>query len=50
MPSNETGSGATTSGGIRSKLIILGPAEQLPGFGYGLGSWGGETGIRNTQL
>ena len=38
------GSGATTSGGIRvsSYTITVGPAEQLPGFGWGLGSWGGE--------
>ena len=43
MPSNETGSGATTSGGIRSQAYYsVGPAEQLPGFGWGLGSWGGE--------
>jgi len=43
MPSNETGSGATTSGGIRVQIYYsVGPAEQLPGFGYGLGSWGGE--------
>jgi len=38
MPSNETGSGATTSGGIRVQHYYpVGPAEQLPGFGYGLG-------------
>ena len=43
MPSNESGSGATTSGGIRVQIYYpVGPAEQLPGFGYGLGSWGGE--------
>ena len=43
MPSNETGSGATTSGGIRSQAYYtVGPAEQLPGFGWGLGYWGGE--------
>ena len=43
MPSNETGAGATTSGGIRvQSYYSVGPAEQLPGFGYGLGSWGGE--------
>tara|TARA_R100001079_G_scaffold32290_1_gene16448 strand:+ start:2025 stop:4178 length:2154 start_codon:yes stop_codon:yes gene_type:complete len=52
MPSNETGSGATTSGGIRSQLYYtVGPAEQLPGFGYGLGSWGGEAvGAQTTTL
>ena len=43
MPSAETGSGATTSGGIRvQSYYSVGPAEQLPGFGYGLASWGGE--------
>ena len=43
MPSAETGSGATTSGGIRvQSYYSVGPSEQLPGFGYGLGSWGGE--------
>ena len=43
MPSAETGSGATTSGGIRSQAYYsVGPAEQLPGFGWGLGSWSGE--------
>ena len=43
MPSNETGSGATTSGGIRVQhYFTVGPAVQAKGFGYGLGSWGGE--------
>ena len=38
MPSNESGAGATTSGGIRVQILLssVGPAEQLPGFGYGL--------------
>ena len=41
MPSNETGSGATTSGGIRVQAYYhVGPAEQAPGFGCGLGSMG----------
>jgi len=43
MPSNETGSGATTSGGIRVQhYYSVGPAVQAKGFGWGLGSWGGE--------
>ena len=43
MPSNETGSGATTSGGIRvQKYYTVGPAVQAKGFGWSLGSWGGE--------
>ncbi len=43
MPSNETGSGATTSGGIRVQHYYhVGPPVQAKGFGYGLGSWGGE--------
>ena len=45
MPSNESGSGATTSGGIRIQHYYpVGPAVQAQGFGYGLGSWGGEAG------
>ena len=43
MASNESGSGATTSGGITiKKYYTVGPAVQAQGFGYGLGSWGGE--------
>ncbi len=43
MPSNETGAGATTSGGIRVQhYYTVGPAVQAKGFGWGLGSWGGE--------
>ena len=43
MPSNEAGSGATTSGGIRVQHYYpVGPAVQAKGFGFGLGSWGGE--------
>jgi hypothetical protein len=42
MPSNESGSGATTSGGIRvQSYYSVGPAEQLPGFGWGLATFGG---------
>ena len=42
MSSNETGSGAAGSGGIRVQAYYsVGPAEQAPGFGYGLGQWGG---------
>ena len=49
MSSNESGSGATTSGGIRiQKYYTVGPAVQAKGFGYGLGSWGGEDGSANT--
>ena len=34
MPSNETGSGAAASGGIRVQAYYnVGPAEQAPGFG-----------------
>jgi len=44
MPSNESGSGATTSGGIRVQHYYpVGPAVQAKGFGWSLGSWGGET-------
>ena len=42
MPSNETGSGATTSGGIRVQhYYTVGPSVQGKGFGFGLGSWSG---------
>ena len=52
MSSNETGSGATTSGGIRVQAYYsVGPAEQLPGFGWGLGQWSGTvTGEATTTL
>ena len=43
MPGNESGSGATTSGGIRVQhYYTVGPAVQAKGFGWSLGSWGGE--------
>jgi len=43
MPSNESGSGATTSGGIRVQHYYpVGPAVQARGFGWSLGTWGGE--------
>ena len=43
MPSNEAGSGATTSGGIRVQhYYTVGSAVQQKGFGWGLGSWSGE--------
>ena len=43
MTSNESGSGATTSGGITiQKYYTVGPAVQAKGFGWGLGSWSGE--------
>ena len=52
MPSNESGSGATTSGGIRVQHYYpVGPAVQAKGFGWGLGSWSGEdTSARTTTL
>jgi len=43
MPSVETGSGATQSGGIRVQHYYhVGPDVQAQGFGWSLGSWGGE--------
>ena len=37
MPSNESGSGATTSGGIRVQHYYpVGPAVQAKGFGWSL--------------
>ena len=52
MPSNESGSGATTSGGIRVQHYYpVGPAVQAKGFGWSLGSWGGEvSGVATTTL
>jgi hypothetical protein len=43
MPSAESGSGASESGGIRVKHYYrVGPDVQAQGFGWSLGSWGGE--------
>jgi hypothetical protein len=52
MPSNETGSGATTSGGVRVQhYYTVGPAVQAKGFGWGLGSWSGSVaGVATTTL
>ncbi len=42
MGSNESGSGATTSGGIRVRHYYpVGPAVETASTGWGLGSWGG---------
>ena len=43
MESNESGSGATTSGGIRVKHYYpVGPAVEVASTGWSLGSWGGQ--------
>ena len=43
MGSNEGGSGATTSGGIRVQHYYpVGPAVETATTGWGLGSWGGQ--------
>jgi len=43
MPSNEGGSGASTSGGIRVQHYYpVGPAVEVATTGWGLGSWGGS--------
>jgi len=43
LASNESGSGATTSGGIRVKHYYpVGPAIEVATTGWGLGSWGGQ--------
>jgi hypothetical protein len=45
MGSVESGSGATTSGGIRVKhFYSIGPAVEESTAGWGLGSWGGTAG------
>ncbi len=42
MDSNESGAGATTSGGITYfQYYHVGPAEQIGVFGYGISQWGG---------
>ena len=42
MGSNESGSGATTSGGVRVKhYYTVGLALQATAAGFGLGQWGG---------
>ena len=42
MGSNESGSGASTSGGIRVRHYYpVGPAVETASTGWGLGSWGG---------
>ena len=52
MSSTEGGSGASTSGGIRvQSYYSVGPAGQLPGFGWSLGQWGGTvSGEATTSL
>ena len=43
MDSNESGSGASTSGGIRVRHYYpVGPAVEVATTGWGLGSWGGS--------
>ena len=42
MGSNESGSGASTSGGVRVQHYYpVGPAVEVASTGWGLGSWGG---------
>ena len=52
MDSVETGSGATTSGGITYyRYYHVGPAEQVGAFGWGIALFGGSTlGIASTTL
>ena len=52
MPSAETGSGATLSGGITFfQYYHVGPAEQLGAFGWGISLWGGTVlGAATTTL
>ena len=48
MPSNESGAGATNSGGITFfQYFHVGPAEQVGVFGYGISQWGGS--VTNPQ-
>jgi hypothetical protein len=52
MPTNETGSGATTSGGIKYfQYYHVGPAEQLGAYGWGISLFGGNIlGVTLTTL
>jgi len=52
MASNESGSGASTSGGIRVKhYFSVGVAQEVASTGWGLGSWGGtEAGTFTSTL
>jgi hypothetical protein len=44
LPSNESGSGASTSGGIRVQHYYpVGPAVEVASTGWGLGQWGGTS-------
>jgi hypothetical protein len=49
MPSNETGSGATTSGGIKYyQYYHVGSSNQKLVFGYGISQWGGTVSTPQT--
>jgi len=52
MPNVETGTGATTSGGITYyQYYHVGPAEQVGAFGWGIALWGGSVlGAATTTL
>ena len=52
MPSNESGAGATTSGGITYfQYYHVGPPDQVGVFGYGISQWGGTvSGPQTTTL
>jgi len=50
MESNESGSGATTSGGIRVQHYYpVGPAVEVASTGWSLGPWGGQQGGQFTS-
>jgi len=50
MISAETGSGATTSGGIRIQMYYpVGPVQQAAGHGFGTGQWSGTVSIAATS-
>jgi len=50
MEENESGSGATTSGGIRVQHYFpVGPAVEIASTGWSLGPWGGQQGGQFTS-
>jgi hypothetical protein len=50
MTAAESGSGATTSGGIRIQMYYpVGPVQQAAGHGFGTGQWSGTVSIAATS-
>jgi|TARA_R100000808_G_C2155361_1_gene167640 hypothetical protein len=51
MPSNETGTPFSTTGTATLEVYyVVGPAFQLPGYGWSTGQWGGTTTTATTTI